>query len=279
MPLMPVREDSVLKDKLEQLFASYPSGRFTPHVYVFNPQDRSYAEINGYSPVSAASVIKLPILLQYLLDLDQNVIRMNTPLLYAEFHRTGGSGIMQYQPSGGEFTANAIASQMIRISDNTCTNMMISYLGGMDMLNRKLAHLGLVQTRIRQRLPDLEGTNTVSAYEMVTILNNIDHGPMISDLSRYNGIGILESTHNRRLLVTPLPSDVRVAHKTGDIGTALGDSGTVYLPDGRKYIISMQVERPYNDYTARDMIQQASRLVYDHIVSQSAGDSIASHRI
>jgi beta-lactamase class A len=61
-----------------------------------------------------------------------------------------------------------------------------------------------------------------------------------------------------------------VAHKTGDIGTALGDSGAVYLPDGRKYFVSMQVERPYNDYTARDMVQRASRLIYDYVSAQPA---------
>jgi beta-lactamase class A len=131
--------------------------------------------------------------------------------------------------------------------------------------------LGLVNTRIRNWLPDLEGTNTISPYEMVTILNNIDHGSLISESARYNGMSILRSTHNRRLLVSPLPSDVIVAHKTGDIGTALGDSGAIYLPDGRKYFVSMQVERPYNDYTARDMVQRASRIIYDHVSTQPTG--------
>jgi len=68
--------------------------------------------------------------------------------------------------------------------------------------------------------------------------------------------------------VSPLPHEAVVAHKTGDIGTALGDSGAVYLPDGRKYFVSMQVERPYNDYTARDMVQRASRMIYDYVSAQ-----------
>ena len=108
---------------------------------------------------------------------------------------------------------------------------MISYLGGTDAVNQRLSDLGLVNTRIRNWLPDLTGTNTISPYEMVTILNNIDHGPLISEVSRYNGISILESTHNRRLLVAPLPNQAIVAHKTGDIGTAIGDSGIVYMND------------------------------------------------
>lgn len=267
LPILPNHEDSQLKNEVQSLMASY-GPRFKSHLYFYNPQDASYIEINGYDPVPAASIIKLPILLDYLLSLDENMIQMNSPLLYAEFHKAGGSGELQYKPSGQIIPANLVAGEMIRISDNTCSNMMISYLGGSDAVNKRLSNLGLVKTRIRNWLPDLQGTNTISTYEMATILYNVDHGPLISDLSRYNGIGILESTHNRRLLVEPLPPEVRVAHKTGDIGTALGDSGAVYLPDGRKYFISVQVERPYNDYGAKEMIQKISRLVYDHVEGQ-----------
>jgi beta-lactamase class A len=267
-PLLPASEDTELKSQLEQLFAQYPASRFTPHFYFYNPQDGRFVAINGYAPVPAASVIKLPILLDYLMTVDEGLVKVDTPWLYAEFHRAGGSGDLQYKPTGQGLSANDVAGQMIRISDNTCTNMMISYLGGTDAVNQRLADLGLVNTRIRNWLPDLEGTNTISPYEMVTIMNNIDHGPLVSELSRYNGLSILKSTHNRHLLVAPLPKDVVVAHKTGDIGTALGDSGAVYLPDGRKYFVSMQVERPYNDYTARDMVQRASRLIYDYVNAQ-----------
>jgi beta-lactamase class A len=269
LPIMADGEDISLKSRLEALFNQYPRDRFTPHLYLYNPQNRMYVEINGYSPVPAASVIKLPILLDYLTKLDEQAIALDTPLFYTDRHRAGGAGELQYRPSGVEMNANDVAGQMIRISDNTCTNMMIDSLGGTDAVNERLAHLGLVQTRIRNWLPDLGGTNTISPYEMATVLYNLDNRQLVSDVARENGINILKSTHNRRLLVTPLPADVMVAHKTGDIGTSLGDSGIIYMPDGRKYFISIQVERPYNDYAARDMVQRASRLVYDHIAQSS----------
>lgn len=270
MPVMPVGENAELKAQLEAIISRFPADKFKPHIYFFNPQDRTYVEINGYDPVPAASVIKLPILLDYLMSLDENMIKIDSPLLYAEFHRASGAGDLQYQDPGRQFLANDVAGQMIRISDNTCTNMMISYMGGTEAVNKRLADLGLIHTRIRNWLPDLAGTNTVSPYEMVSILYNIDSGPLISELSRHNGTEILESTHNRRLMVWPLPKEAKVAHKTGDIGTALGDSGTVYLPDGRKFFLSIQVERPYNDYSVRDLFHQTSRLLYDYVAAQPA---------
>lgn len=270
MPILPLAEDAKLKGQLEAIMAEFPADKFKPHLYFYNPQDRTYVEINGYDPVPAASVIKLPILLDYLMTVDENLITIDTPLLYAEYHRAGGSGSLQYQDPGKAFTANDVAGQMISISDNTCTNMMISHLGGTEAVNKKLANLGLVHTRIRNWLPDLSGTNTISPYEMVSVLYNIDSGPLVSELSRINGTEILESTHNRRLMVWTLPKEAKVAHKTGDIGTSLGDSGTVYLPDGRKYFLSMQVERPYNDYSIRDLFHRASRVIYDHVATQPA---------
>jgi beta-lactamase class A len=278
LPILPMREDSELKAELQAVLSNFPS-TLVPHLYYYNPYDGSYVEVNGYKPVAAASVIKLPILLDYLMSLDKNLMQMDTPLLFAEFHRAGGSGELQGRDSGVMFPANHVAGQMIRISDNTCTNIMIDALGGMDILNRKLAALGLTRTRIRNWLPDLEGSNTISAYEMATILYNVDQGPLVSDIARYDGIGILESTHNRRLLVSPLPNNVRVAHKTGDIGTSLGDSGIVYMPDGGKYIISIQVERPFNDYTARDLIQQVSRSIYDHVVRKRQATTLQAHAV
>lgn len=269
-PLSLAQEDAVLKRRIEQIFASYGE-RFNPHFYYYNPHDGTYVQTNGYRPVAAASVIKLPLLVHYLMTTDQGLLTAETPLLYADFHRTGEAGELQHMPTGQVFSARRVASDMIRISDNTSTNMMLWAVGGTDAFNQQMAWLGLHHTRIRNRLPDVKGTNTISAYEMATLLYNLDQGTIVSEQARTDGLDILTSTRNRRLLVWQLPNEVTVSHKTGDIGISLGDSGIVYLPDGRRYYISIQVERPFNDYAARDMIQEVSRAIYDHVASQDAG--------
>ena len=52
-------------------------------------------------------------------------------------------------------------------------------------------------------------------------------------------------------------------HKTGDIGHMLGDGGIVMLPDGRKYIVVIMVKRPWNSYTAKQFIIDASKTIYN----------------
>lgn len=293
MPLVPDYEDKALTDKLQALFGQY-STRFQPHVYVYDPNDNSYSQINGFDDVPAASVIKLPILLSFFQRVDQGMFTKDAPILYQEFLKASGAGELQYKDSGDIMPALGVATNMIQISDNTCTNMMISLLGGYDRVNEQLHQLGLNRTFIRNWLPDLEGSNKISMYEMTTMLYNMDRGYFLTPTSRYDALNILRGTHNRRLLVDSLPKDAIVAHKTGDIGTALGDVGVVFMPQPitynsaselstnadpitryGDYIIAIQVDRPYNDYVARDMIQQASRLVYDHIQAKHAASQLA----
>lgn len=268
-PLPARYEDTVLRQKLEALLAEYPKNRFKPHVYFFNLQDYSYVNINGNDAVPAASVIKLPILLEYFMQVERGRLTPYTHLVYEHFQQAGGSGSLQYKTPGVPLLARDVASAMIQESDNTCTNMLIYHLGGADYLNERFKALGLKRTRINNWLPDLSGTNVVSMQDMATLLYNIDQGHPVDPASQAEAMAILKGTHNRGLLPALLPRGTTVAHKTGDIGTSLGNAGLVILPDGRKYIIAIQVERPFNDYGAKDLIQKASRLVYDNVTSQS----------
>src|SRR5262249_8757375 len=90
MPLMPDFQDTALTEKLQALFASY-SSRFQPHIYVYDPNDNSYSEINGYNDVPAASVIKLPVLLAFFERVDQGMLQKDSPILYQEFLKAAGA--------------------------------------------------------------------------------------------------------------------------------------------------------------------------------------------
>ncbi|MCH8524595.1 MAG: class A beta-lactamase-related serine hydrolase, partial [Balneolales bacterium] len=50
-------------------------------------------------------------------------------------------------------------------------------------------------------------------------------------------ISILKDQEFRRMIPAGLPENARVAHKTGTITAINHDSGIVYLPDGRSYVL------------------------------------------
>ena len=119
------------------------------------------------------------------------------------------------------------------------------------------------ETRINDWLPDLAGTNVTTAKEMATLLYNIDNTNFLSLKSREKMIDYMGHVHNNRLIQAGLPKDAIFIHKTGDIGKMLGDAGVVFTPNGKRYIVVMLVNRPYNSPLGKDFIVAASSLIYN----------------
>ncbi|MCS6815166.1 MAG: class A beta-lactamase-related serine hydrolase, partial [Cyanobacteria bacterium] len=145
------------------------------------------------------------------------------------------------------------------------TNMLIDRLGGLDALTQRFKAWGLTSTALRNQLPDLSGTNTTSARDLADLLLQINQGRLVSPQSRDRIFSIMERTRNNTLLPQGIGSEADIAHKTGDIGTLVGDAGVVDMPNGKRYVIAVLVKRPYNDGRANELISRISQTVYDHL--------------
>ena len=262
-----------LETDLIALAANYPN--LTPSIYVWDYVQSKSAEINAGAVFSSASIIKLPILVELfrksesLKNAGEAPIDLSSKLLFDEIHRTSGSGSLQYRKGNTEYTIDYLAKIMIQESDNSATNMLLEYIGGMDALNAASRKWGLPSTQISNWLPDLKGTNTVSAKDMATLLYNLDNPKFLNDRSRYYIKQYMSNVHNTTLLKAGLPENAEILHKTGDIGTMLGDAGIIYAPNGKKYIAVIMIKRPHNDYSARNFIQESSKIIYKSIVENS----------
>jgi beta-lactamase class A len=121
-----------------------------------------------------------------------------------------------------------------------------------------------MNTEIRNALPDLQGTNTTSPKDLATIMIRVSQGDLISLRSRDRMLEIMRQTVNDSLLPQGLGEGAIIAHKTGDISSALGDVGLIDLPNGKRYAIGVLVKRPPNNYQAAELIRQVSRAAYQH---------------
>jgi len=172
---------------------------------------------------------------------------------------------MQFQPVGTTFTLLDTATRMIVISDNTATNMILARLGGKEVVNQRFQEWGLQTTVVRNLLPDLKGTNTTSAADLVHTLALIERGELLSRRSRDWLLHILRSTQNRSLLPAGLGPGAVIGHKTGDIGFIIGDAGLVDTATGQRYLISIFVQSSYNDPQAVHLLQELSRQTYRYL--------------
>ena len=263
-----ISEMTDTKNKLLNLAKNYP--KLQPSIFVWEYSTGSGLEINSDEVFPSASIIKIPIAFELIRLVDStantdNPINLTDKRKFSEEFRTLGSGDLQYTKGDVLYSLDYLANIMIANSDNSATNMLLYEIGGMDGFNRAMRNLGLKVTSINEWLPDLDGTNKITAREMSKILYNIDNPNYINP--KYKNIlkEYLGNTRNIHLIKEKLPKDIMVLHKTGDIGTMLGDSGIVYTNDGKKYIVTILTKRPFNDYSAKNFIQDASLLIYNDI--------------
>lgn len=263
-----VSEMTDTKAKLLELFKHYP--QLHPSVFVWEYSTGKGFEINADEMYPSASIIKIPIAFELIRKVSDSTntetpLTLQDKMLFSENFRTDGSGDLKNTRSNVYYPLYHLANIMIANSDNTATNMLLYQIGGKDAFNRAMRNLGLKVTRMGNWLPDLEGTNKITAREISTILYNIDNPNYINPNYKNTLKEYLGNTKNVHLIKEKLPQETVVLHKTGDIGSMLGDSGVVYTDNGKKYIVTILVKRPHNNYGARTLIQDASLLIFNDI--------------
>ncbi len=79
-------------------------------------------------------------------------------------------------------------------------------------------------------------------------------------------IRILLDQKFNNIIPALLPADVKVAHKTGYITGIHHDSGIVFLPDGRKYVLVLLSRfDPADEKEAIKAMAGVSKLIYDYM--------------
>ena len=263
-------ELTALSDRWKQLAAGEPD--LTVSAFMLVLDDGRYAQLAPDSPLPAASSIKTPILLVTLEEMDAGTLSWNEPLTLTKPVVGGGAGWMASKPLGTRFPTHEVATEMIRVSDNTATNLLIDRLGGKKALNARFNSLGLRATVVNNWLPDLEGTNTTSARDLARSIALVDTGKALSIRSRDLFREVMGTSVTNTLLPRGLlrglggqqgePDDslmikgYRVLNKTGDIGIAYADAGLIELPDGSRAVAAFLVKGPFNDPRSTELIRQ-----------------------
>ena len=254
-----------LKGQIINLMKAYPTVK--PAIYVWEYENGQYLDINGDTQYSAASIIKLPVLVRMFKSIEAGQMTIYDEMILTDYYKASGSGNLQYMKTGGKYSLDALAKTMIQDSDNSATNMIMSKMGGMDDVNIGLRDWGISKTYVRTWLPDLTGTNKTTAQDLAKILYNLDNPGFLNINSREYIIDYMSHVKNNKLIAAGLGEGAVLVHKTGDIGTMLGDAGIVFAPNGKKYIIVILANRPYNAPQGKDFIVKASNLIYKSIVT------------
>ena len=233
-----------------------------------------YAEIKSDIKLPAASSIKVPILIVLLTMLDRGEILWDEKLTLTEDIIGSGSGWMAFQEIGYKFPVFEVASEMIRVSDNTATNLLIKRIGGINIVNEKFKEIGLKNTQINNYLPDLDGTNLTSTKDLSLAMALVDNGYLLNVSSRDIFREIMQKSKTNTLIPSGIlrglgkesqETDYHLSlkgylvhNKTGDIGIAYSDTALIQTPHNSRAFASFIVKGPFNDPRSAELIRNLS---------------------
>jgi len=216
--------------------------------------------------ITAASLLKLPILAVTFYSIAQERISLDQTILIKGGDIAGGSGKLKTMKLPYSLKLSQLLEFMISYSDNTATNKLIDILG-FDYINQTFQKLGLKKTVLNRKMMDFSQRkrgveNYTSASDISLILERIYDRRLINKQFSELALKFLKEQKVNDRLPRYLPQGIIVAHKTGLERGVVHDAGIVFVP-GADYIICVLVQGQKDYRKAKKFIAQTSRLTYN----------------
>lgn len=221
--------------------------------YLKNLVTGEEADRDGHTPFPSGSTRKTAIMMTVLRAVNRGRLDLNTPILYEERLREGVmSGTFKYLTPGFTITLRDALVQMIIVSDNVCTAMLMERIS-LDEINDFCRAIGMKNTVHRTAVPrpdmpanhSLAEVTTVSACDQGLLYDLILRG--CTDVAAAATLGcspeqcafaieVLSWQKLRTKMASQLPADAKVAHKGGTGKRGRMDGGIVFR-NGRPLFI------------------------------------------
>lgn len=254
----PLPLEQYLSDLPEDIKVSFQASRIdgTP-----------YFSLNEDQQVPSASIIKAPILIYLFTLVDEGKLDLEEVIELAEKDTVGGAGLLQEMPEGSRFTWKYLAGEMIRVSDNTATNLIIGRLG-MENIQEWLKKEGFEETHLARMMMDFDAIaagrqNYISSRDINKLFVGLGNGQWLSEGSRKEALFMLKNCEDKAGIPGKLPFGTEVAHKTGTLDYVRGDAGIVF--GDTPVVLSVFVEGFGELSEADDIIGEISRMVVEEV--------------
>jgi beta-lactamase class A len=232
----------------------------------------------------AASTMKTPVMIEVFkqaeegsFSLDDSILVKNEfkSIVDSSLYRmdiSEDSGENLYQFIGSKKTIRQLVYDMITVSSNLATNILIELVHAENVM-RTMKEIGAENIKVLRGVEDIKAfekglNNTTDAFDLMLIFEKIATGEIISKKACSEMINILLNQEFKSRIPALLPSDVKVAHKTGSITGIEHDGGIVILPDGRKYILVVLSKGIQGSKLKTNIQAELSRMIYDYIIRE-----------
>jgi len=248
-----------LVQHLDGLLSSFPGGA---GIWIGDPTLATplYAH-DADEQIIAASLYKLGVLAEAERLVDAGELHYNDLItIQPEDVTSDGS----FEDAGTQLTLDAALESMITISDNGAALALWHILGGAN-IDATLEKLGVKNFHVA--FDDTED-NWATPRAIGTFFTLLAKRQLVSAPASDRMLARLERQQINDRLPAQLPSDVVIAHKTGNLTGVTHDAGIIFTKTGPRVVVAMTWDAPDED--AANLISSIGSLVYSANLTPAA---------
>ena len=221
---------------------------------------------NELKKIPAASVIKVPIMVEVMEQVAAAKINLMTLHTLKATDKTADAGALNAQATGSKISILDLVRMMISVSDNTATNILIDKVGA-KAVNAKMKRLGLGGLQLNRKMLDTAAAakgfeNYVTPVEINLLFRQIYHKKVATPAQCELMMSILKSCEDSTTFRKLLPKSLVMAHKTGELAYVRSDAGIVFA--NIPFVMSVFVEGTTTK-EAEEIIGQIAELAYRYL--------------
>lgn len=236
--------------------------------------------INEKEMFHAASTMKTPVMIELFKQAEQGRFSLNDSILVKnEFRSIVDSSRYRmdisedsegelYEHIGKKRTIGGLISDMITMSSNLATNILIEKAGAR-RVTQTMRSYGADSIKVLRGVEDIKAyeqglSNRTTALDEAIIYERLGRDRAVNEKASREMIEILKKQHFNRMIPARLPDDVEVAHKTGWITGVHHDAGLVILPDGKRYVLVLLSKNAPDREKVLSVFADISNLIYKY---------------
>ena len=267
-----------LKENIEQEFSKQEG------VFAVAFKDLSTGKellMNDTVTFHAASTMKTPVLVEVYKQAAEGKFSLSDSLILKnEFKSIVDGSLFSLDPTddsetelykhiGEKRTISFLLYQMIIVSSNLATNLIIELVDAKNV-SASMQQLGAKDIHVLRGVEDGKAfakglNNTITANGLMILFEKMAKGETVNPADSQAMIDILLDQKFNEIIPAGLPSNVKVAHKTGSINGVQHDSGIVFLPGGKKYVLVLLSKKLTNEKAAITAMANVSKLIYEYV--------------
>ena len=246
-------------------------------VSVIDPSTATHISIHGDRIYHAASTMKVAVMIEAFRQAEEGTISLHDSLLVENRFRSIVDGSIYsieddsddviYGRLGTRMSIRDLIEQMITVSSNLATNLLIERLGA-DAVQQTIEEMGVRKMRVLRGVEDLKAyergmNNVATAEDLALQLEAIRTGTAVSPEADSEMRDVLLRQQFNDMIPEGLPEGVRVAHKTGFITGIDHDAAIVYPKSGESYVLVVLTEGFPNSAESRRIGAEIARVVHE----------------